>query len=70
MMKYAYYNEEFIFFTNKGVEDKVGNSIFYVDDQQEFPADEQRGNLNMISAAYEVRCVESFAFIFMLLSHI
>ncbi|KAG7153799.1 H(+)/Cl(-) exchange transporter 7-like [Homarus americanus] len=31
----------------------VGNSIFYVDDQQESPSDENRGQLNMLSAAYE-----------------
>ncbi|XP_050723076.1 H(+)/Cl(-) exchange transporter 7-like isoform X2 [Eriocheir sinensis] len=33
--------------------DKIGNSIFYVDHQQESPSDENRGNLNMLSAAYE-----------------
>lgn len=34
--------------------EKVGNSIFYVDSQQESPSDENRGQLNMLSAAYEV----------------
>ncbi|XP_045130984.1 H(+)/Cl(-) exchange transporter 7-like [Portunus trituberculatus] len=33
--------------------EKVGNSIFYVDSQQESPSDENRGQLNMLSAAYE-----------------
>ncbi|KAG0726682.1 H(+)/Cl(-) exchange transporter 7 [Chionoecetes opilio] len=33
--------------------EKVGNSIFYVDNQQESPSDENRGQLNMLSAAYE-----------------
>ena len=34
--------------------EKVGNSIFYVDNQLESPCDEDRGQLNVLSAAYEV----------------